>query len=282
MRKLWDRNQMLERYKKGFGSGAGAQYKPWLGVGSFSSRGTTHRQMGRLTGRHHILFSDHELATFMAVQWLSRVIDIREQYPLWPLDETEQIAARVGVAHPGPNCTNPQVMTTDLLLTLDDGTHQAISVKPSSELNFIPILQRLEIERRYWDARGIAWLIVTERDISPDLAWNLLYLDDCYDLRANVAGKHGIDLVEAKLFEVLEATVPRLDDACLAIDAELGLEQGVSLTIARRAIARKHWSVSLESRIDPSKPLRGLRPGPVHTGPVAQAWTGEVRQRRRM
>nr|WP_238602194.1 TnsA endonuclease N-terminal domain-containing protein [Lysinibacillus parviboronicapiens] len=47
------------------------------------------------------------------------VVDIREQYPLLPLEETIVIADELGLKHPtDPKTIEPDVMTTDFLLTV--------------------------------------------------------------------------------------------------------------------------------------------------------------------
>lgn len=263
MSKAMSRERMIERYKEGFGNGDGVGYKAWIGVGSFPNKGITHRQVGRLTGRHHQLFSNHELKAFLAVQRLAKVVDIREQFPLWPLEETEKLAAELGVLHPGFNMSNPQVMTTDLFLTLRDGSHEAIAVKPSSELSSLRTLEKLEIERKYWMARSVPWSIVTEKQIPADLAHNLTYVDECYDINRVICETHSMSQIEMHIFDVLtKRYTDPLNQVCLAIDAELNIGEGTCLTIVRRALALKHWSVAIQVRLDPAKPLEGLSPGP--------------------
>jgi len=163
-RAVWTRKQSVARYFKGYGQGEGTAYRPWLEPKDFSSRGTSRRAPGRSNGRQHSLFSDHEWRTFLACQHLRDVVDIREQFPLWTLDETEELARSLGVRHPAPLGAEPQVMTTDLLLTMRAGNLAAIAVKPSNELGKVRVLEKLEIERLYWEQRGVAWSIVTERN----------------------------------------------------------------------------------------------------------------------
>lgn len=50
------------------------------------------------------------------------VVDIREQFPLLPLEETIVIAYELGIKHPiDPKKHEPIVVTTDFLLTVDKG-----------------------------------------------------------------------------------------------------------------------------------------------------------------
>jgi hypothetical protein len=84
----------------GFGQGEGAAYKPWLRVQDIPSLGRVHRVKGWKHGRVHHLLSDLEARVFFIYEWSLQIIDIREQYPLLPLDETLAIAKECGVAHP--------------------------------------------------------------------------------------------------------------------------------------------------------------------------------------
>ena len=107
---------------EGRGQGEGAAYRPFLQMGDFSNLGRGHRIQDHRTGRVHHLFSDLEANYYWLVAWSDQVLDIREQYPLLPREETERIAAELGVQHPKSiGCTNPMVMTTDMLLTVREG-----------------------------------------------------------------------------------------------------------------------------------------------------------------
>ena len=109
-----------------------------------------------------------------------KVIDIRENYPL-PRQETQLIAKAIGVKHPVyPKNRTPLVMSTDFVLTLDDPENQteAVSIKPSKMVDpenklARRVLEKLLIEKIYWERRGIRWLLYTEKDIATTRAINL-------------------------------------------------------------------------------------------------------------
>src|SRR3990172_4233468 len=157
------------RLHEGRGQGRGATYKPWLTVQDVPSQGLAHRVKSWTTGRVHHLFSNLERDTFYLLDWAGGVIDIREQYPLLPLEETEGIAEQIGVRHPtDPRTRHSVVMTTDFLVDVQraDGIiQQARTVKPAGRLDNSRTLEKLEIERRYWQSRDVDWGIVTEREI---------------------------------------------------------------------------------------------------------------------
>jgi hypothetical protein len=61
------------------------------------------------------LFSQLEVNYFYALEWSESVTDIREQYPLLPLDETLDIAQACGFTHPKAPRTNQPIVTIELL-----------------------------------------------------------------------------------------------------------------------------------------------------------------------
>lgn len=110
---------IAKRLREGRGQGRKADYKPWLDVQQVPSLGLSERIKGWKSNRVHHLFSQLEVNYFYALEWSETVMDIREQYPLLPLDETLDIAQACGFTHPtAPRTTQPIVMTTDFLLTI--------------------------------------------------------------------------------------------------------------------------------------------------------------------
>lgn len=74
------------------------------------------RPPGVTTGRMHHLFSDNEDHFFLMADYAAEVLDIREQFPLFPEDATREIARSMGIQHPKyPYSTTPVVVTTDFL-----------------------------------------------------------------------------------------------------------------------------------------------------------------------
>src|SRR4051812_20821159 len=88
---------IAKRIAEGRGQGVGLNYLPWHEVQDFPSRGVIHRPFGLKTGRVHHLFSDLEFTVFLIYDLLTRIIDIREQFPLLPLEETLEIAKKIKV-----------------------------------------------------------------------------------------------------------------------------------------------------------------------------------------
>lgn len=170
---------MENRERQGRGRGEGREYKPWLYVHDVASRGRSSRVVN--DGRVVHTLSDWETAALRDFQWDATVVDVKEQFPL-VLDDTLRIAAEMKVRHPSDGSPRePIVMTTDFLVTRMVGgrlVQTAYAVKENGALDLslartrgqmVSIRrtrQKLEIERRYWAARGIEWQHLTEDQLS--------------------------------------------------------------------------------------------------------------------
>ncbi len=250
------REQVAARYAGGFGQGAGRGYRSWLQAHDVPSKGVTYRMPGRKTGRAQVLFSTIERDAFLAAQWLDDVVDIREQFPLWPLDETEAIAEELAVNHPIHPKGGVVLMTTDLLLTTRDGRQEAVAVKPADKLSERRVLEKLEIERLYWERRGVPWSIVTERELPTAFAANLVWVDEYYEITPETIEPQQIPRIEIYLFDKLAvATDVPLSRVCAEADDRLGQPSGSCLDVVRHALARKRWHIPLDREIVPNVPL---------------------------
>lgn len=177
-RRKSDKRKMDE----GYGRGRGKNYKPYIRVHEFGSTGRSHRILGWKTGRIHHLLSDLELYFFLESQWDDNCFDIREQYPLLPVEDTLLIAKKMGIRHPNKFGKNI-VMTTDFVLTIKDGKiirDIVRNVKPISKIDNRTI-EKLRIEKEYFNQKGINdWGIVTENEINITKAKNINYIYRSY------------------------------------------------------------------------------------------------------
>ena len=177
---------LLDRFRKeGRGLGAYIRYRPWHGVsrGDPASLGRSH--LMTWGGRQRNLLSDDEWVASLFTPLTPGSDDLREQFPLSletgchelgaydvrlgkpGLPGTLEIARQLGFRHPrvnGNGRSAPWVITTDLLFTLVDefGTRKllAVACKPMAALDE-RTKKLLAIERAYWMARGVEWLLIT-------------------------------------------------------------------------------------------------------------------------
>jgi hypothetical protein len=255
-----------KRRKEGYGAGEGANYKPWLTVRSVPTHGLAHRIFGLTTNRVHHLLSNWELGCFLLLDHRDVVTDIREQYPLHPLIETQDIADQLGYRHPmqrrtrkGVPAEQPIIMTTDFLVSLSAGAgapEMAIAVKPSDKLNSRRTLEKLEIERRYWERREIPWRLVTEHELPRALTDNLQFLGPFYSLEDYDLPHDEIpELLNAIRGIIAGAPTVALNVVCRDADRDLGLPTGGALTLTWHALATQVWRAELRVPLNPDKPL---------------------------
>lgn len=174
--RFFTQEQISKRIKDGRGQGMGKDYQPWLTIQNVPSRGVSHRIYSHKTQRVHHLLSNLELYVFLILDWSNSVQDIREQFPL-NIDDTREICLEHGLRHSSIQGSD-QVMTSDFLIDVNDKKKPqfAIQVKPLKELIKERTIEKLEIERRYWELKGIPWSIVTEQNIPTTARKNLEWL----------------------------------------------------------------------------------------------------------
>ena len=250
----------IERYiKEGRGQGTGKDYIPWLRVQDVPSLGRSTRGLGWTTGRGYELFSDNERDYCYLLDYSDEVTDIREQYPLLPLEETLMIAEKIGVKHPtDPKTGEPVVITTDFLVTYKD-KQIARTVKPSSEIEDERTIEKFEIERMYWESHHVDWGIIVDSDLPRRLIRNIEYVHKEYHNEdVERLGAYAVHQLKLMLSDLL-ARGEAISKACLACNERMGLEPGTALAMFRHFIARKIWSVNMNERIEPMLPAQDFR-----------------------
>ncbi|MBD1847721.1 TnsA endonuclease N-terminal domain-containing protein [Cyanobacteria bacterium FACHB-63] len=185
----WNEEKFDRLLEEKRGEGVRDQYSPWITVRDFPSKGRVSRARGWKTNRLHHLFSDHETRLFYILEWSDVVIDIREQFPLLDIELAQKISIDIGVKYPVDTASKfPRVLTTDFMVTVkQDGKVRdvALTVKPSSELKNKRVIEKFEIERNYYMAKGIEWGLVTEKHIPKLLARNIEWVHGAYRLEEN-------------------------------------------------------------------------------------------------
>lgn len=245
---------LARRLRQGRGRGHGKDYRPWLTVRDVPSRGLSSRVRGWKTCRVHHFLSQLELSYFYTLEWSIPVIDIREQYPLLPQQSTLDIADRLKIKHPtDPKTKLPIVMTTDFLIDiLVDGKIQqrARTVKMSDALSSRRTLEKLEIERLYWEELGVDWGIVTEREIPRDLAANIKWLHSAKELDVtSPVSAHEVTLVEQLLAHSELDEHLSLASVGETLDTRLRLPVGAGLWAIRHLIANRRMIVDISKSL---------------------------------
>ncbi|MDZ8238661.1 MAG: TnsA endonuclease C-terminal domain-containing protein [Nostoc sp. ChiQUE01a] len=240
----WTQTKYDKFIKEGRGQGSGKDYKPWITIQDFPSRGRSSRIDGWKTNRKHSFFSDNEIRLFYLFEWSDIVIDIREQFPLYDLELAMSIATEMGIKYPTDEKSGtPHILTTDFMLTVNRNGKQvqiARTVKPSKELDIERVAEKFELERYYYLTKGIDWAIVTENDISKLLAKNVEWVHSAYRLEANsemdVTQLLDLGIMLKRKLHENDNTINRITTA---LDQEMNINDGTSLYIFKHLIATK-------------------------------------------
>lgn len=224
------KDEIQKRLDGGRGVGRGLSYQPWIKITELSSDGTSYRVLSHRTGRVVHLLSKLEFLAFSLLDWDLSVRDIREQYPV-DLNTGLEVAKRSGIKYPQQG-DKYHLLTTDLLIDYDSiqNKQKAIQVKYSSDLLDRRVVEKLELERRCFEAKNISWQLITELDIphvaQKNVDWILggldLHLDETFTTQVNDAWstiKNSPDMLVSK--------------ACLQHDKVNGLLAGTTLKLIR-------------------------------------------------
>lgn len=256
------REQNIQKMiKEEYGFGVGSRYKPWINIQDVPSLGRVTRIKGTKTRRQHELLSDMERNYFYILEFSDSVKDIREQFPLLPIEDTIAIASEIGIKHPkNPKTGEDIVMTTDFLITVStaDGIKEvARTIKSKDDLLNKRILEKFEIERIFWKKRNIDWAIVTEEEIDRTIANNISFIHGYTDIK-NVDAFNEIDSLEIQdlIYEFLRRLIDdkrSIRAVALEFDNDMSLESGCGLSIFKYLVINKIIEIDISKKIDVNK-----------------------------
>ena len=252
------KNRPINTYKSvswkirhGYGRGEGLDYKSWLTGHEFASRGRFIRLTGRTVPRLYRFMSGLEADAFVIYDNMPDVTDILEQY-YDTLEETLEIADLLRVRHPfSGKYYNP--VTTDLVIQKGN-TWLARSVKSSRDLENQRTLEKLEIERVYFERHNIEWKIITEKELNRDLVQNLNWLwygESSEKLFPNPCLLQESEIVFAQWYEEDILPFPSMLDR---IESVFCFPPGSGLCIFKSLLRKGVLQIDL------SKPLNMLNP----------------------
>lgn len=261
----WDSNKLDRWIKEGRGQGEGENYKPWLTIQDFPSMGRVTRVFGWTTNRIHHFFSDTQLKYFYLLDWEERVIDIREHYPLIDLEVVLKNTSDLKLdKFIDKKTKEPYILTTTFLITLlnPDGqkSFAARSIKYASELSKKTTIEKLEIERRYWTAKGINWGIVTNKDINDVRAKNIEWIhsamtsDDCNGLSRDEFD----DLLDGLLYRLID-NQQNIREIISEFEKDYSLDAGAGLLLFKHLIAGKKIALDMDKPINLNESGSSLR-----------------------
>ncbi|QIL19763.1 TnsA endonuclease N-terminal domain-containing protein [Thermomonas sp. HDW16] len=260
----FDEAKIARFQKEGRGTGQGKDYLPWLTIQDVASNGRVTRVYSFKTDRSHHLLSDLETGLFHMLDWSTSVVDMREQYPL-DREVTRDIARQMGIQHPRDTRTQTDiVMTTDFLVDIRRAMQKglaAYSVKPAAELDDARTLDKLELERRYWQLKKVPWFLVTDKDLPKRRILNLAWLHEMRSLD-QLQTKHPDYWKDRcdRFIGVLTRTHGGLvHDLLSYLEQHCEFRDGEPMTVLRHLAANKRLGLDLDVEFSTKSPVSALR-----------------------
>lgn len=222
------------------GEGRGIDYIPWIKVREFSGSGNSTRVLGIKSGREHHFLSNFEASLFYIFDLDNDIEDIREQFPLLDIELAKELAEEAGIRYPSNTKDDNHVLTSDYFLTYTDGREVALTIKYLKDLS-VRQLELFEIERRYWNKKGVQWKIITEKEMpSKDL---LLNYKDIHSALRGFKVDDNSEEGNQKIFRHVKESyedhsdlpLPKFSDI---IDSELNISVGSTLKFIKVLIAK--------------------------------------------
>ena len=253
--KDWEK-EIQRRIKEGRGRGVGRTFNPWIHVkrSEAPSKSRNHLYISLTVGqREHHLLSDVEQKGTLFLDFSGDVVDIREQFPLFPRKLGLDLAEKLGIVHPRyPNSTVPIVLSIDSLVTLSGGQPLALDFKYLKDASTKKHLARLELNRRFCELFNIPWFLVLEKDI-PDIPYtNLVWLRQNAVLASHLQ-RYLRDFVRLVIASWKSAELLR--DLIASVSIELSLREGDTYNLFKHAVWTKQIHVDFDAPLFPTEPL---------------------------
>ena len=264
----WNEDKLNRWIKEGRGQGEGRDYKPWITITDFPSQGRCARVKGIKTGRVHHFLSDIQREYFYLLEFdeANIIFDIKESYPLLDFYDVVQDTQDLNKQYfKDKNTGLPYVLTTTFLITiksLNGGVeYVARSVKAASELERKTTLEKLEMERRYWQAKSIDWSIVTEKDIksinAKNIEWALSSIHAFPDM--GLSEQEIIELGAALQLRLYSNKDSSIRSIVTGLEVDYALDEGTGLFLFRYLVAIKAVRLNMNIPIDLSSPASVIK-----------------------
>lgn len=262
--RTWNEAKYRKYLAEGRGQGELMEYKPWVQVQDFPSKGIVSRVKGRTTGRIHHLMSNLELRYFLLLDWSEKTMDIREQFPLDEISDAIGIADACGIRYPYNNVSGfPYVLTTDFLITVNGG-YVARAIKPKTELQKLRVREKLEIERRYWKYQGIDWKLVTENEIPRTKVRNIQWLCSGQDVYCLIPDDKQRCQCKEAFLELYDKGSYPIMVILQYVENDFRLEAGSGIAVFKMLVYEKQIILDLDKEINLAETKDGKAYGMHH------------------
>jgi hypothetical protein len=183
---------------KGRGIGEGMQYQPWLKVRDVPSKGTSGIIAGVIVDRPHHVLSELEATYLYLLERLPSIRDIREQWPIFDIDETLTLCRKYSIKHPYRG-RYPEPFTIDFMITEEiegELIYKAVSIKTPKDAADIKVRRRLNIEHKWTSSKGISWQLADCTSFTKITLSNLRFMRTWFSERVLPDAEEVVAFVE--------------------------------------------------------------------------------------
>lgn len=250
----WTEAKLKRFLAEGRGQGERESYRPWLTVMDIPSRGRASRVYSRKCNRVVHLLTDTQLRYFYLLEWDESIVDIKEQFPLLDVETIvdqmdESLIRRLKDA----KSEVPHVITTTFVITAKDHQGREIqyarAIKDASELDKNSVIERLEIQRRYWEARQVDFAVVTQHEIPVQRSRNIEWVLSALNVEDYGVSISQIQAYASILLEKLLSSDQSIRAILASFEREMKEEAGTGLLVFRNLIASKRIKVNMDEEI---------------------------------
>lgn len=224
-----------------------------LKVTTFSSKGRATRIKSIKNNEIYHLQSDNQLRLFLLLEWTDVVTDIKVNHELNDLEanleNTENLRLDKFI---DKEIGNLYKLHTNFLITINKQNAEekvAISVKSVTELERKVVIEKIEIERRYWSSKGVEFYIITDKQLDRIVAENIIWVRETL-LDKEITNKKEL---ANELYCLLEANrLVNINSLLKVFDSDK-CKNGMGLFIFRYLIANKVIKINMKKQIDLDK-----------------------------
>ena len=139
----------------------------------------------------------------------------------------------------------------------------ARTIKPKDHLFNRRVSEKFEIERVFWERRGVDWGIVTEVEINKIISHNLSFVFGYYDLSnidsfTNINDELIRDLVNEFIRRIID-NQKSMREICHTFDMDMHLESGSGISILKHIICHKYITIDLAQKFDLNKNIEIIK-----------------------
>lgn len=246
-RRLESHADFRRALKNGRGIGQSSSYKPWIRTQDVPNITFSDKIQGLTVDRVFHSLSPIEEELFYQLDFQNSVIDIREQFPILPIDLSLLVSHLLEIDHPiipkvvGRPTT---VMTTDFLVTRKSDNKlrlEAYCVKPIDALENIRTLEKVEVERVIWQLLGVHFHIYVGSKKGRIRAKNIKWFTDPL--------RHGFeshDVLEDKVCRSIAEGFASIEELTFVAMEKTGQDAIHAQNLIRTLFAKKKIKTDLD------------------------------------